>query len=817
MARYHFGRFTLDERAGELREGETLITLQPKSYELLLLLVQEPGVLFSREQLFERLWPGVHVSDGSLSQAVRRLRLALGGDDSLLQTLPKRGYRFIAAVEQLPDTPEPAPQPQLYALPGPAPSSLLGREELIAEARRLMAAPSFVITLHGPGGIGKTTLAKVITPGALWIPLGGIEHRDDLLQRVSSSAGISLEGPRDALLSLGRALCGVDVVFDEAERCCKPLSELIAAIVKPKCVVTSRKLLGIGPEQVLPLPPLSPDDAMRLWHRLAPGCEGDIAGLLAKLDHHPLAIELAAKRAPLLRADGLLRRLSSRGIGAFDQQAPKSSLVQIAEESWSAISEPARRCLSVAVCLPAPVQLEDIESASGDLDLLDPMDELRASAWIRPEGQGWAVPAPLAEWLAANVARPDDVCARAAARIAERARAGEELPAAHVLWALEQGLSPADIVALTWRLSRRERNRLPSASHRRLLERAEAALLELPAPAPDDEAHLLHERALCMGKSSWFKDSLPLIERALSIPASAKLRAEIWRSRVMTLGVCGRTSEARAEAALLLEWAEQQGVPEALMHALAAEISAKSSLGAPIEALVERGLEIARRLGIREQLFFLEARARDLASQARFADSLVAWKAALAAASRIDEVSFVVQIEIGLANVLARLDPSDESGEARALYHSTAARADRYGLTYAAIKARSSLAHLLMMMDDPSAEAALLDSLQDAESTGIPERILMSRLNLGVLYAKRGALAQAESCFQAARASPHRATVLIATGYLAQVAIDLGDLPRAEALLEEIEPGATYGSGKSIRASVEGRLIEARQRVVSIR
>ena len=99
-----FGPFTLDERSGELRKGPTRLRVPDQSIAILRELVQSPGELVTREALRDRLWaPDTHVDfEAGLNAAVRRLREALNDSADApryVETLPRRGYRFIAPVE----------------------------------------------------------------------------------------------------------------------------------------------------------------------------------------------------------------------------------------------------------------------------------------------------------------------------------------------------------------------------------------------------------------------------------------------------------------------------------------------------------------------------------------------------------------------------------------------------------------------------------------------------------------------------------------------------------------------------------------------
>jgi len=99
-----FGRFKLDLRAAELRKGATRMRLQNQPYQILRMLLGHPGEVVLREEIRERLWPNDTVVefDHCINRAVRRLRNALSESADkprYIETLPRRGYRFIGKVE----------------------------------------------------------------------------------------------------------------------------------------------------------------------------------------------------------------------------------------------------------------------------------------------------------------------------------------------------------------------------------------------------------------------------------------------------------------------------------------------------------------------------------------------------------------------------------------------------------------------------------------------------------------------------------------------------------------------------------------------
>ena len=100
-----FGAFELDVRLRELRKGTTRVRLQDQPFEILRIMLERPGDVVTREQLRQRLWPdGTYVDfEHSLNAAVKRLRAALGDDAEnprFVETLPRRGYRFIAVLNR---------------------------------------------------------------------------------------------------------------------------------------------------------------------------------------------------------------------------------------------------------------------------------------------------------------------------------------------------------------------------------------------------------------------------------------------------------------------------------------------------------------------------------------------------------------------------------------------------------------------------------------------------------------------------------------------------------------------------------------------
>src|SRR5579863_3022293 len=125
-----FGAYELDLKAGVLRKGGIRIRCQEQPFQVLAALAERPGELFTREELCRRLWPGDTFVDfdHALNTAIKKVRSALNDDADTpryIETVPRRGYRFLGTIEEQP-TPLTQPTlPQLVAAP-PARAKRLG-------------------------------------------------------------------------------------------------------------------------------------------------------------------------------------------------------------------------------------------------------------------------------------------------------------------------------------------------------------------------------------------------------------------------------------------------------------------------------------------------------------------------------------------------------------------------------------------------------------------------------------------------------------------------------------------------------------------
>ena len=114
---YEFGPFRIDQRERLLRRGQDVVALPPKAVDLLLVLVEQHGEAVAKDELLRRVWPGTFVEEGSLAQNISLIRKALGDcpESRFVETVPRRGYRFVAAVERRSD--EARPPQSIAVLP----------------------------------------------------------------------------------------------------------------------------------------------------------------------------------------------------------------------------------------------------------------------------------------------------------------------------------------------------------------------------------------------------------------------------------------------------------------------------------------------------------------------------------------------------------------------------------------------------------------------------------------------------------------------------------------------------------------------------
>jgi DNA-binding winged helix-turn-helix (wHTH) protein len=165
-SRIRFGPFALDPANATLMRGGQRIELTPKAFDLLVLLARQPGQLVTKDRILDEVWGRRFVSESVVKTVVSALRAALDDDPRAprwLETVARRGYRFIGAVDAAPAAAE-AP-----AVAEPSARPLIGRGTALAELRRAWDAAARgerrLVFVAGEPGVGKTTLLTELVRG----------------------------------------------------------------------------------------------------------------------------------------------------------------------------------------------------------------------------------------------------------------------------------------------------------------------------------------------------------------------------------------------------------------------------------------------------------------------------------------------------------------------------------------------------------------------------------------------------------------------------------------------------------------------------
>jgi len=143
--RYRFGIFEADAATGELRRKGIRIKLNAQPFQVLIMFLERPGELLTREEISRELWPdGTFVDyEHGVNSAVNRLREALGdsaGNARFIETLARRGYRFIAPVERIDPSGSPPPLTE-SPHPDPSPAPLETRRRILSSPEELPNVP----------------------------------------------------------------------------------------------------------------------------------------------------------------------------------------------------------------------------------------------------------------------------------------------------------------------------------------------------------------------------------------------------------------------------------------------------------------------------------------------------------------------------------------------------------------------------------------------------------------------------------------------------------------------------------------------------
>lgn len=164
---YEFGPFRLEPAERKLSCNNEPVVLTPKAFDTLLLLVRNSGHLLEKDDLIRMLWPDSFVEEGNLSNNIFVLRKALGEDPQYIETIPRRGYRFVGAVRQL-------PKPVSRSLERELEEQIQLANKMTAEKQPLGGATAPALSSEGWTRrtlvlIALTSFALLVVAAGLWL------------------------------------------------------------------------------------------------------------------------------------------------------------------------------------------------------------------------------------------------------------------------------------------------------------------------------------------------------------------------------------------------------------------------------------------------------------------------------------------------------------------------------------------------------------------------------------------------------------------------------------------------------------------------